>query len=56
MDSTVQKPIVQHMELCSMLCARLAGRGVWGTTGVCISPWFVDKSDNSRPYRSMWLS
>ena len=25
-----QRPIVQHMELCSMLCASLDGRGVWG--------------------------
>ena len=25
-----QGPIVQHMELCSMLCASLDGRGVWG--------------------------
>ena len=25
-----QGPTVQHMELCSMLCGSLDGRGVWG--------------------------
>ena len=25
-----QNALVQHMELCSMLCAKLHGRGVWG--------------------------
>ena len=31
-----QKPIVYHMELCSMLCASLDGRGVWGRMDACI--------------------
>ena len=25
-----QGPTVEHMELCSMLCSNLDGRGVWG--------------------------
>ena len=25
-----------HRELCSMLCGRLAGRGVWGRMDTCI--------------------
>ena len=28
-----QKPIVYHMELCSMLCVSLDGRGVGGLNG-----------------------
>ena len=31
-----QRPIVQHMELCSMLCASLNGRGIWGRMDACI--------------------
>ena len=31
-----QKPIVQHMECCSRLCASLDGRGLWGRTDTCI--------------------
>ena len=31
-----RKPIVQHMELCSMLCASLDGRGLWGRMDTCI--------------------
>ena len=31
-----QKPTVQHMELCSMLCASLDGRGDWGRMETCI--------------------
>ena len=31
-----QRPIVQHMELCSMLCASLDGRGVWGRMDTCM--------------------
>ena len=27
--------IVQHMELCSMLCASLHGRGFWGSMDTC---------------------
>ena len=29
-------PIVWHIELCSMLCARMDGRGVWGGMDTCI--------------------
>ena len=34
-----QGPIVQHMELCSMLCGSLDGRRVWGRmyTRICIA-------------------
>ena len=32
-----QRPIVYHRELCSMLCASLDGKGVWGRTDMCIS-------------------
>ena len=31
-----QKPIVQHMELCSMSCASLNGRRTWGRMDTCI--------------------
>ena len=31
-----QGPIVQHMELCSMLCASLDGNRVWGRMDSCI--------------------
>ena len=31
-----QGPIVQHKELCSMLCARLDGMGIWGRMDTCI--------------------
>ena len=31
-----QGPTVQHMELCSMLCGSLNGRGVWGRMNTCI--------------------
>ena len=31
-----QGPIVQHMELCSMLCGGLDGRRVWGRMDACI--------------------
>ena len=31
-----QGPILQHMELCSMLCASLDVRGIWGRTDTCI--------------------
>ena len=31
-----QGPIVQHMELCSMSCGSLYGRGVWGRMDRCI--------------------
>ena len=30
-----ERPIVQHMELYSMLCGRLDGRGVWGRMEMC---------------------
>ena len=30
-----QKPIVEHMELCSMLCASLERRRVWGRMDTC---------------------
>ena len=30
-----QGPTIQHMKLCSMLCGRLDGRGVWGITDIC---------------------
>ena len=29
-------PTVQHMELCSMLCGSLDGRGVWKRIDTCI--------------------
>ena len=31
-----QGPTIQHMELYSMLCASLDGRGVWGRMDACI--------------------
>ena len=31
-----QKPILWHMELCSVLCASLDGRGAWGRMDACI--------------------
>ena len=31
-----QRPIVQHMELCSMLCASLEGKVVWGRMDTCV--------------------
>ena len=31
-----QRPTVQHMELCSMVCGGLDGRGVWGRMDACI--------------------
>ena len=31
-----QGPIVQHRELCSILCGSLDGRGVWGRMDMCI--------------------
>ena len=31
-----QGPIVQHMELCSMLYGSLDGRGTWGKMDTCI--------------------
>jgi len=31
-----QKPILWHMELCSVLCASLDGRGAWGRMDTCI--------------------
>ena len=31
-----QRPIEEHMELCSMLCARLNRSGVWGRMDICI--------------------
>ena len=34
--SSQQGPTVQHMELCSMLCGSLAGRGAWGTMDSCV--------------------
>ena len=30
------KTIVQHMELCSVLCASLDGSGVWGRMDTCV--------------------
>ena len=35
MDSQ-QRPTVWHMELCSLLCCSLDGRGVWGKIDICI--------------------
>ena len=32
-----QRPIVQHMELCSMLCASLGGKGLWWRLDTCVS-------------------
>ena len=29
-------PIVQHKELCSMLCGSLDGSGVWGRMDTCV--------------------
>ena len=34
--SNQQRPTVQHMELCSMLCGSLDGRGVWKRMDTCI--------------------
>ena len=34
-----QRPIVLHMELCSLLYASLDGSGVWGRTDTCIYVW-----------------
>ena len=39
-----QGPIIQHMELCSMLCSSLNGRGVQGKIDTCVCmaelpPW-----------------
>ena len=31
-----QRPIVEHTELCSVLCAGLDGRGTWGRMDTCI--------------------
>ena len=31
-----QKPIVYHMELCSIVCVSLDGMGVWGRMDTCI--------------------
>ena len=31
------RPTVYHMELCSMLCCSLDGRGVWGRMDTCIN-------------------
>ena len=31
-----QGPTVQHMDLCSMLCGSLDGRGVWGRKDSCV--------------------
>ena len=34
-----QRPTIKHMELCSMLCGNLNGRGVWGKIDTCIYVW-----------------
>ena len=31
-----QRPTAQHMQLCSMLCGSLHGRGFWGRMDTCI--------------------
>ena len=31
-----QGPTVEHMELCSMLCGGLDGRGAWGGMNTCV--------------------
>ena len=39
-----QKSTVWHLELCSVLCASLGGRGVWGKMDTCmcmLSPFTV---------------
>ena len=39
-----QGPTIQHKELCSVLCGRVDGRGVWGrvdTLYVWLSPFTV---------------
>ena len=33
---TKRNLLLQHMELCSVLCVRLDGRGVWGRMDTCI--------------------
>ena len=33
---TEQAPTLQHMEVCSVLCGSLDGRGVWGRMDTCI--------------------
>ena len=40
-----QRPTVEHMELCSMLCGSLDGRGVWGRMEpvyIWLSPFAVN--------------
>ena len=32
-----QRPTVQYMELCSMLCASLGGKGLWWRLDTCVS-------------------
>ena len=45
-----QGPTTQHMELCSILCGSLDGRGVWRKTDtcicVCLSPFTVWNSQH----------
>ena len=55
-----QRPIVQHMELCSMLCGSLSGRGTWGRMRVCVCvkvpqlcPPLCDPMDCSLPGSSV---
>ena len=31
-----QGPIIYHMDLCSVLCGSLDGRGVWGRMDTCV--------------------
>ena len=31
-----QGPTVEHMELCSLVCGGLGGRGAWGRVDTCI--------------------
>jgi len=52
-----QRPTVEHMELCSMLCGSLDGRGVWGRMDTWIrmaeslhySPETITFLDNQLP-------
>ena len=42
-----QGPTVQHMELCSMLCGRLDGSGVWGRMDTCMD--FPGEASSKEP-------
>ena len=47
-----QGPTVEHSELCSVFCASLDGRGVWGRMDACI---FMTESLCCLPEPITWL-